>query len=67
MNAGEITSVRDLNNHDGSICLLICTHTGHIFVTISKAEFISAGKCNGLNANKQLAIEFFNKYGVGRP
>ena len=65
----EITSIGDLLNHDGSIALAICSRSQFqpIFVTISKAEFKEAGGREGLNTNKQLAIDFYNKYGAGRP
>jgi hypothetical protein len=67
MTLQEITSVGWLNNHDGSVCLVICSGGNHVFVTISKKEFEDAGGIDGLESNKQLIIDFYNKCGAGRP
>ena len=69
MNVNDITSVGCLDNHDGSIALAICL-SGQIqpvFVTISKEELERSGGINGLNERKQDAVDFFSKYGEGRP
>lgn len=69
MNVNEITSVGCLENHDGSIALAICLdgQIQPVFVTVSKDELEKSGGISGLNERKQDAIEFFNKYGEGRP
>lgn len=69
MNVNDITSVGCLDNHDGSIALTICIR-GQIqptFVTISKEELERSGGINGLNERKQDAVDFFSRYGAGRP
>lgn len=65
----DISSIGWLHNHDKTICLTICLrHQNHpIFVTISKKEFDDLGGGEGLNNNKQIVIDFYNKYGAGRP
>ncbi len=69
MNANEITSVGCLDNHDGSIALSICLQgkIQPVFVTISRDELEKAGGIAALNQRKQDAVEFYNKYGEGRP
>tara|TARA_R110002124_G_scaffold128157_4_gene288560 strand:+ start:7651 stop:7941 length:291 start_codon:yes stop_codon:yes gene_type:complete len=69
MKANEITSVGCLDNHDGSIALAICIsgQVQPVFVTVSKHELEKSGGINGLNERKQGAVDFFNKYGQGRP
>lgn len=65
----DITSIGWLHNHDRSICLTIAIRkeSQPIFVTISEEEFQSAGGSYGLNERKQIAIDFYDKYGSGRP
>ena len=67
MNEEEIRSVGWLHNHDGSIALSIGQTFGHTFVTISKQEFDDCGGIKGITKNKQLAVDFYKKYGAGRP
>lgn len=69
MNIHEITSIGWLHNQDSSICLTICLkHQNQpVFVSISKDEFDRVGGLDGLNKNKQLGIDFYHKYGAGRP
>ena len=69
MQIEEITSIGTLNNHDGSIALCICIryHLQPVFVTISREELENAGGIASLKKNKQLAIDFYRKYGAGRP
>jgi len=67
MTVEEIASVGWLHNHNGSICLVVCGFFGHVFVTISRQEFDAAGGRDGFNADKQLAVDFYNEYGAGRP
>jgi hypothetical protein len=63
----EITSVGWLNNHDGSICIVACLSCCHVYVTVPKNAFHSVGGINGLKTNKQLVVDFYVKYGSGRP
>lgn len=69
MRAAEITSVGWLHNHDGSICLTICLQyqPQPMYVTVSRHDFDTAGGLEGLNSNKQLAVDFYERYGTGRP
>lgn len=67
MTKDSISSVGWLNNHDGSIALAVTQGAGHTFVSISKQEYNDAGGIEGLKQNKQLVVDFFDKYGAGRP
>jgi hypothetical protein len=69
MIVNEIVSIGWLLNCDNSVCLSICTNAQlhGIFVTISKKEFNGVGGIDGLKNNKQLVVDFYQKYGVGRP
>lgn len=68
MHTSDIHSVGWLHNHDGSIALTISIkgQTHPVYVRVSVEEFEAAGGRAGLNENKQLAIDFYNKYGPGR-
>lgn len=65
----DISSVGALNNHDGSVCVTIAIkyQSQPIFVTVPRAEFDRVGGVQGLSNDKQLAIDFYQKYGAGRP
>jgi hypothetical protein len=71
MNITDITSIGWLNNHssDFPICLTISLKYQNqpIYVSITKAEFDLVGGRDGLNKNKQLGVDLYNKYGAGRP
>lgn len=69
MHPNEINSVGWLHNHNKTICLTICLRhvIKPVFVTISRDEFNAVGGIEEIKKNKQLAIDFFNKYGAGRP
>lgn len=68
MHINNITSIGWLHNADNSIALTICLRTQGqpVFVTISKAEFDDAGGIEGIQKNKQVAVDYFIKYGPGR-
>lgn len=68
MNTNQITSIGWLNNADKTIALAICTREQQrpVFVSISKTEFNEAGGIDAINENKQIAVDFLNKYGAGR-
>lgn len=68
MHVSDIHSVGWLHNHNGSIALTISIkgEIHPVYVSISTEEFEAAGGREGLNENKQRAIDFYNKYGAGR-
>lgn len=68
MNINKITSIGWLNNADKSIALTICTRNQQqpVFVSISKAELEEVGGITEIEKNKQIAVDFYNKYGAGR-
>ena len=68
MRAEEITSIGFLNNNDRSVSLSIATRGNMqpVFVRIAKAELDAVGGAEGLNRNKQIAVNFYNKQGAGR-
>ena len=65
----EIRSVGWLNNGDGSIALSICVsyQLQPYFVSVSKEEFSAAGGIEGFKNNKHLVMDFYEKFGEGRP
>ena len=65
----QISSIGWLQNHDGTICITIAVKYQNqpIFVTVPKGEFDRAGGIEGLNSNRQISIDFYQKYGSGRP
>lgn len=65
----EISSIGWLRNRNNTICLTICRRSQNlpIFITISKEEFDDVGGIIGLSTDKQQAIDFYKKYGAGRP
>lgn len=67
-NLNEISSIGWLNNHDGSICLTISitSQMQPVFVSIPKSEFERVGGIDGLKNNKQIVVEFHEKFGAGR-
>jgi hypothetical protein len=68
MDINTITSIGWLHNADKSIALTIAIRyqIQPVFVSISKAEFDNAGGIEGINQDKQKAIDFYNAYGAGR-
>lgn len=68
MNVNNITSIGWLHNADNSIALTICLRfqMKPVFVSISKVEFENAGGIEKIQKSKQLAVDFFIKYGAGR-
>ncbi|MCF6204061.1 MAG: hypothetical protein L3J59_10405 [Methylococcaceae bacterium] len=68
MHISELSSVGWLHNADKSIALTIClkSQIQPVFVSISREEFNSVGGSEGINENKQIAIDFYHKYGAGR-
>lgn len=69
MQITDINSIGWLHNENKTICLSIAVRYAMqpVFVTIPNEEFNAAGGIVGIKENKQLAIDFFNKYGTGRP
>lgn len=69
MQSHEITSVGCLDNSDGSVALSICLKgkVQPVFVTVSKDELEKSGGIEGINQRKQDAVDFYRKYGAGRP
>jgi len=69
MLAAEIRSIGSLENHDGTICLTLCTQANNrpVFVSVPKQDLQKAGGIEAIKDNKQLAVNFLNKYGAGRP
>lgn len=68
MNINNITAIGWLNNADKSIALTICISNQQkpVFVSISKSELEEVGGIAEINQNKQIAVDFYNKYGAGR-
>jgi hypothetical protein len=68
MQKNDINSIGFLHNNDGSIALTISlkNEVQPVFVSVSSDEFQASGGTEGLNKNKQLAIDFYAKYGAGR-
>lgn len=69
MRESQIRSVGWLWNHDRSIALsMVLKETFDVvFVTISLQEFNAVGRIEGLKSNKQTIVDFYDRYGAGRP
>lgn len=69
MNVNQIRSVGVLNNWDGTVAISICLkyRMYPVFVTLTKNQFESVGRCAGLIQSKQKIVDLFNVHGSGRP